>query len=46
MFNIGDYVFNQNTGNLGKVIGYEHQMINSAYYANRQGAGRFCYKCS
>ncbi len=31
MFNIGDYVFNQNTGNLGKVIGYSHQMVNIAY---------------
>ncbi len=31
MFNIGDYVFNQNTGNLGKVIGYSHQTVNTAY---------------
>jgi len=31
MFNIGDYVFNQKTGNLGKVIGYGHQMVNNAY---------------
>jgi hypothetical protein len=31
MFNIGDYVFNQNTGHFGKVIGYGHQMLNSGY---------------
>lgn len=31
MFNVGDYVFNQKTGNLGKVIGYGHQMVNNAY---------------
>ncbi|MBW4665571.1 MAG: hypothetical protein KME01_15480 [Chroococcus sp. CMT-3BRIN-NPC107] len=31
MFNIGDYVLNQKTGNLGKVTGYGHQIINNAY---------------
>jgi hypothetical protein len=31
MFNIGDYVLNQKTGHLGKVIGYGHQMINDVY---------------
>lgn len=31
MFNIGDYVFNQKTGNLGKVIGYGHQIVDNAY---------------
>ncbi len=31
MFNIGDYVVNQKTGNLGKVIGYSHQMVDNAY---------------
>ncbi|WP_051470266.1 hypothetical protein [Fischerella sp. PCC 9605] len=31
MFNIGDYVLNQKTGNLGKVIGYGHQILSSGY---------------
>jgi hypothetical protein len=31
MFHIGDYVVNQNTGYLGKVIGYGHQIINNVY---------------
>ena len=31
MFTIGDYVINQQTGHLGKVIGYGHQLINNAY---------------
>ncbi|WP_016875387.1 hypothetical protein ACF3DV_19355 [Chlorogloeopsis fritschii PCC 9212] len=31
MFNIGDYVINQKTGNLGKVIGYGHQILSSGY---------------
>ncbi|YAF94951.1 MAG: hypothetical protein AB3A66_20550 [Nodularia sp. CChRGM 3473] len=29
MFTIGDYVLNQQTGHLGKVIGYGHQIINN-----------------
>ncbi len=31
MFNIGDYVLNQKTGHLGKVIGYGHQIMNDVY---------------
>lgn len=31
MFNVGDYVFNQKTGRLGKVIGYGHQMLKIGY---------------
>ncbi|MBW4574304.1 MAG: hypothetical protein KME08_03375 [Aphanothece sp. CMT-3BRIN-NPC111] len=31
MFNIGDYVLNQKTGHMGKVIGYGHQVINDVY---------------
>ncbi|OUL36211.1 hypothetical protein BV372_08370 [Nostoc sp. T09] len=31
MFNIGDYVLNQKTGHLGKVIGYGHQIMNNVY---------------
>lgn len=31
MFNVGDYVFNQKTGHLGKVIGYGHQIVQSGY---------------
>jgi hypothetical protein len=31
MFTIGDYVINQQTGHLGKVIGYGHQIINNVY---------------
>lgn len=31
MFNIGDYVLNQKTGHLGKVIGYGHQILNDVY---------------
>jgi hypothetical protein len=31
MFNIDEYVFNQETGKLGKVIGYGHQLINNVY---------------
>lgn len=30
-FNIGDYVLNQKTGYLGKVVEYEHRMINNVY---------------
>ena len=29
MLTIGDYVLNQQTGHLGKVIGYGHQIINN-----------------
>jgi hypothetical protein len=28
-FTIGDYVLNQQTGHLGKVIGYGHKVINN-----------------
>ena len=31
MFNIGDYVLNQQNGYLGKVIGYGHQLIDNVY---------------
>lgn len=31
MFNVGDYVLNQKTGNIGKVIGYGHQLLNEGY---------------
>lgn len=31
MFNLGDYVLNQKTGHLGKVIGYGHQIMNDVY---------------
>jgi hypothetical protein len=31
MFNIGEYVLNQKTGNIGKVIGYGHQILNNGY---------------
>lgn len=31
MFSVGDYVFNQKTGELGEVIGYGHQMLNNGY---------------
>lgn len=31
MFNIGEYVLNQKTGNIGKVIGYGHQILDSGY---------------
>lgn len=31
MFSIGEYVISQKTGNLGKVIGYGHQIVNQAY---------------
>ncbi len=31
MFNIGEYVLNQNTGNIGKVIGYGHQLLGEGY---------------
>jgi hypothetical protein len=31
MFNVGDYVFNQKTGHIGKVVGYGHQMLKSGY---------------
>ena len=31
MFNIGDYVLNQESGCLGKVVGYSHAVSNGAY---------------
>lgn len=31
MFNIGDYVVNQQTGYEGKVIGYGHQILKTGY---------------
>lgn len=31
MFSIGDYVLNQKTGHIGKVIGYGHQILNDVY---------------
>lgn len=30
-FSIGDYVLNQETGYLGKVVGYGHQIIDNVY---------------
>lgn len=31
MFGVGDSVVNQNTGHIGKVIGYGHQILNGVY---------------
>ncbi len=31
MFNIGDRVFNQKTGHIGKVAGYGHNMLKDGY---------------
>jgi hypothetical protein len=31
MVSIDDWVFNQKTGQFGRVIGYGHQMLNSVY---------------
>lgn len=31
MFNIGDCVLNEKTGNIGKVIGYGHQLLTEGY---------------
>lgn len=31
MFNIGEQVFNWKTGNIGKVIGYGHELLDSGY---------------
>lgn len=31
MFNIDEYVLNQKTGHIGKVIGYGHQILNDGY---------------
>ncbi|MBW4446320.1 MAG: hypothetical protein KME22_16435 [Hassallia sp. WJT32-NPBG1] len=36
MFNIGDYVLNQKSGCLGKVIGYGHQLIDNVYTTTLQ----------
>jgi hypothetical protein len=32
MYTIGDYVLNQQTGHLGKVIGYGHTIINNGSF--------------
>ena len=39
MFNVGDYVFNQKTGHIGKVVGYDHQMLKSGYTSTLNGMG-------
>ena len=31
MFNVGEYVFNQKTGHIGKVMGYGHKMLKNGY---------------
>jgi hypothetical protein len=31
MFNIGEQVLNLKTGNIGRVIGYGHEVIDSGY---------------
>lgn len=31
MFSIGEYVLNQKTGHIGKVVGYGHQILNDVY---------------
>ncbi|WP_228054718.1 hypothetical protein [Gloeocapsopsis crepidinum] len=31
MFSIGDYVFHQNTGHIGKVIGYGYEIFDNVY---------------
>jgi hypothetical protein len=31
MLHIGDYALHQKTGQIGKVFGYGHQLINGAY---------------
>lgn len=31
MFNIDEYVLNQKTGHIGKVVGYGHQILNDVY---------------
>ncbi|PPS39643.1 hypothetical protein [Chroococcidiopsis sp. TS-821] len=31
MFSIGDYVLNQNTGHIGKVVGYGHEIFDNVY---------------
>ncbi|BAY79080.1 hypothetical protein NIES25_55620 (plasmid) [Nostoc linckia NIES-25] len=31
MFNIDEYVLNSQTGQVGKVIGYGHEIINNVY---------------
>ncbi|MCF4967888.1 MULTISPECIES: hypothetical protein [Nostocales] len=33
MFSIGDYVLNQKTGHLGKVVGYGNSLANNVYIA-------------
>jgi hypothetical protein len=36
MFTIDEYVLNSQTGQLGKVIGYGHQIINNVYTVTLQ----------
>jgi len=31
MFDVGEYVVHQNTGHVGRVIGYGHQILNGVY---------------
>ena len=31
MFDVGEYVIHQNTGQIGRVIGYGHQILNGVY---------------
>ena len=31
MFSVGDYVFNQKTGEIGEVIGFGHQILDIGY---------------
>ena len=31
MFSIDEYVLNQKTGHIGKVVGYGHQILNNVY---------------
>ncbi|GET42004.1 hypothetical protein [Microseira wollei] len=47
MFSVGDYVCNQKTGEIGEVIGYGHQILDSGYtttlkvlVAQSEGYGR------
>ncbi len=47
MFSLGDYVCNQKTGEIGEVIGFGHQILDSGYtttlkvlVANPEDSGR------
>lgn len=31
MFDVGEYVVHQNTGHVGRIIGYGHQILNGVY---------------